>query len=212
MLEYLYSGLIWFSKLPSTQQNSINFSRQLKDLPWRIRIFWILHVTFSTWWYNLMEQFCHNDTRVNIGTWFNFDQHKQLTESCIWAEPAEFKVIILTKTSIFFAHFIAWEYRKCFRITNWFISIFSSYTMCKVDSLSMGDEAPSHTAKSTQYWPSQSGQVSPQIWILLNKTFSNKTEAIFWAQTFMILRETLQEIPQGEIRQLITAWLEGFFS
>ena len=99
------------------------------------------------------------------------------------------------------------------------LPIFSSGKMNKVNSLFMEDGAPCHSARATQHWlsqnginkllrPSQSPDMNPteNLWGILDRNLrKKKRKSSSKPQLLALLRQTWQEIPQDDIRQLINA-------
>lgn len=99
------------------------------------------------------------------------------------------------------------------------LPIFSSNKMSKVDSLFMEDGAPCHTAQATQHWlrqnginklpwPSQSPDINPieHLWGILDRKLCKKNrKPSSKPKLLVLLRETWQEIPQDDIRELIAS-------
>ena len=100
-----------------------------------------------------------------------------------------------------------------------FLPIFSSGKMNKFDSLFMEDGAPCHSARATQNWlrqnginklpwPSQSPDMNPieNLWGILDRNLrKKKIKPSTKPELLALLRQTWQEIPQDDIRQLINA-------
>lgn len=87
------------------------------------------------------------------------------------------------------------------------LPIFSSSRMSKVDSLFMEDGAPCHTAQATQHWLRQNG-INKLPWplnILDRKLRKKNRKPSSKPELLGLLRETWQEIPQDDIRELIAS-------
>ena len=99
------------------------------------------------------------------------------------------------------------------------LPIFSSGKMDKVNSLFMKDGTPCHSVRATQHrlsqnwinklpWPSQSPDMNPieNLWGILDRNLrKKKRKSSSKPELIALLRQTWQEIPRDDIRQLINA-------